>query len=260
MNRIQNPVTGLDHNLLPEVKSVKAPQALLFVGNSFFFFNNGAHRYVRNILKNAPIPPKYRGNMVAINGSSLSWHDLESYFRPHAISSYSFSQDGENRVIFRDPSEQLWDAVILHDSSQGPIHPTLGKDFVEFAKLDAEICRKHHAEPIFIASWCYQDKPEMTAQLADAVIKVANENHAIVIPAGLAFSEAHRRDPELNLYIGDKRHPKPAGTYLLALTIVETLFGIDVRKVTNAFDIDPELAFYLREVAHDTVTKFFSRS
>lgn len=254
---VVNPVTGLQHTVLPKIKEVAPPKALLWVGNSFFFFNNGAHRFVRRILQKAPVPPKYRGNLVAINGASLSWHDVESYFRPNAISSYSF--DSQNAVKFRDPSEKLWDSVLLLDSSQGPIHPQLGEDFKKFAKLDSDICRRHGAIPIFLISWAYADKPEMTAQLADAILTAANDNDAIAVPAGLAFAESLKKDPACPLYIGDKRHPTPAGSYLLAMTVVSTLFKIDVTTIDFACDIDETLAKFLRETAQDTVDRFFSR-
>ena len=83
-----NAATGLRHHEMPVVKSMPAPRALLFVGNSLFFFNNGVHRMLRQLMAKTPGAPKFRTNMVAINGASLSWHDVESYFRPNAISSY----------------------------------------------------------------------------------------------------------------------------------------------------------------------------
>ena len=89
---------------------------------------------MRRILQKAPGAPKCRTNLVAIGGASLSWHNLESYFRPNAIGSYSFSSDGNNTVVFRDPSEQLWDSVLLLDSTQGPIHPQLKENFRQFGK------------------------------------------------------------------------------------------------------------------------------
>lgn len=180
-----NPVTGLQHMVVPAIKGINPPKALLWVGNSLFFFNNGSHRFMRRILQKAPGAPKCRTNLVAIGGASLSWHDLESYFRPNAIGSYSFSSDGNNTVQFRDPSEQLWDSVLLLDSTQGPIHPQLKENFRQFGKKDAEICRSHNATPIFVISWAYRDRPEMTAQLADSIISVANENAALAVPAGL---------------------------------------------------------------------------
>ena len=254
-----NAITGLQHTVLPKIKEIDPPKALLWVGNSFFFFNNGAHRFTRRLLQKAPVVPKYRGNLVAINGASLSWHDLESYFRPNAISSYSFSTDGKNTVQFRDPEEKLWDSVLLLDSSQGPIHPQLKEDFKRFAKLDSEICRKHKAAPIFLISWAYADRPEMTAQLADAILSVANDNDAIAVPVGLAFALAREKDASCPLYIGDNRHPTPAGSYLLACTVIATLFKIDVRTIHFDCEVEPRLAKFLREVAQETVCRFFGR-
>lgn len=254
---ISNPITGLEHNVLPIVKSISRPKALLYVGNSFFFFNNGTHRLVRRMLQKAPEQPKFRSNMVAINGASLSWHDVESYFRANAISSYSF--DADNNVVFRDPKEKLWDTVLLHDSSQGPIHPLLSNEFEKYACMDAEICRAHGAEPVFIISWAYSDKPEMTVELADAITKVANDNNALAIPTGLAFALARKHRPNLKLYIEDKRHPTIAGTYLSACTIIASLFGIDVRNIPFNAELECEIAGFLREVANETTNRFFSR-
>ena len=254
---ICNPNTGLEHHIMPKVTVIDAPKALLYVGNSFFFFNNGAHRFVRRLLQKAPQPPKFRCNMVAINGASLSWHDVESYFRPHAISSYAFN--AENEVVFRDPNEQLWDSVLLHDSSQGPIHPAMGKDFEKFAQLDADICRAHNATPIFVISWAYADKPEMTAQLADAITTVANANNAMAVPVGLAWALARKKCPNVPLYISDKRHPTPAGSYLMACVIIASLFQIDVREIHFDTEIEPELAAFLRDVAQETCDRFFGR-
>ena len=56
-------------------------------------------------------------------------------------------------------------------------------------------------------SWAYADKPEMTAQLAEAYTIAGNDNNALVIPAGLAFARSISKQPELNLYAPDKRHP-----------------------------------------------------
>ena len=127
-------------------------------------------------------------NLIAIGGASLYWHDLETYFRPNAIASYAIKNDGTNRLVWRAPQKKLWDAVILCDSTQGPIHPDLRDRFIETAARDAAIARSHGAEPVFMITWAYADRPEMTEELADAVIAVANANHALAIPAGLAFA------------------------------------------------------------------------
>ncbi len=251
-----NAATGLRHHELPAVKSVPVPRALLFVGNSLFFFNNGVHRMLRQLMAQTPGAPKFRTNMVAINGASLSWHDVESYFRPNAISSYAINAN--NEVVFRDPEEKLWDSLILMDSTQGPIHPVLGPQFKAAAARNAAICRAHGAQPIFYITWAYRNRPEMTELLADAIISAANENGAIAVPTGLAWALALEWDPNLPLYMEDNRHPTPAGTYLQACVIAASLFGVRATDIGTDNDIDPSLAKVLRESAQETVDRFFA--
>ena len=182
------------------------PKSALFIGNSFFYYNNGMQGHV-SLLEKAADPEhkqEYRTTMVGIGGSGLDWHDVESYFRPNAIGSYSF--DERNNIVF-NKLNKLFDVAIMMDCSQCPIHPRLKGAFTEFAKKDSDIVRNHGARPVFFMSWAYADKPEMTAQLAEAYTVAGNANNALVIPAGLAFARAIARQPELNLYAPDKRHP-----------------------------------------------------
>src|SRR5258708_34697396 len=74
-------------------------------------------------------------------------------------------------------------------------------------------------------TWAYADAPEMTAQLAEQYTIAGNANDALVIPAGLAFAKAIARNPQVNLYDPDKRHPSLAGSYLGAATIYASLYG-----------------------------------
>src|SRR5207302_11331400 len=136
---------------------------------------------------------------------------VESYFRPNAIASYSF--DEHNNVVFGE-RDKLFDVAVMMDCSQCPIHPRLKTVFSEFAGKDSEIVRAHGAKPVFFMSWAYADKPEMTAQLAEAYTVAGNANNALVIPAGLAFARAISKQPELNLYAPDRGHPSLAGAYL----------------------------------------------
>lgn len=108
-------------------------------------------------------------------------------------------------------------------------------------------------------TWAYADRPEMTEELADAVLAVANANHAMAVPAGLAFAEAEKFAPTIPLRIEDKLHPTPEGSYLLAAVILESVFGINVRRVNEDCDLTPETAMILREIAHKTAVRFFDR-
>ena len=153
----------------------------------------------------------------------------------------------------------LGPVAVMMDCSQCPIHPRLKPVFTEFAKKDSDIVRAHGAKPIFFMSWAYADKPEMTAPLAEAYTVAGNANNALVIPAGLAFARAREKQPELNLYAPDKRHPSLAGTYLAACTTFAALTGRS--PVGNSYyaGVDEPTAKFLQQTAWDTVQDYYGK-
>ncbi len=244
----------------PLVKSLGPdfPKSELFIGNSFFYYNNGLPGHLSLLEKAADPEHKqdYRTTMVTIGGSGFDWHDVESYFRPDAIGRYSF--DDHNNVIF-SKSGKLYDAAVMMDCSQCPIHPTLKSVFTEFVKKDTDIVRSHGVTPVFFMSWAYADKPEMTAQLAEAYTVAGNANNALVIPAGLAFARALSKQPELNLYAADKRHPSLAGTYLATCTTFAALTGRSPVGNSYLAGIDEPTAHFLQTVAWETVQDYYGK-
>jgi hypothetical protein len=234
------------------------PKSDIFIGNSFFYYNNGMPSLVGLLEKAADPDHKhdYHAVMVTIGGSGLEWHDVESYFRPNAIGSYSF--DDHNNINFNS-RDKLFDTAVMMDCSQCPIHPKLKTVFTEYARKDSDIVRAHGARPVFFMSWAYADKPEMTAQLAEAYTIAGNENNALVIPAGLAFARALSKQPELNLYAPDKRHPSPAGTYLAACTTFAALTGRSPVGNPYLAGIDEPTAHLLQTVAWETVQDYYRK-
>ena len=234
------------------------PKTEIFIGNSFFYYNNGMPDHVRR-LETAADPDHahdYHNTMVTIGGSGFDWHDVESYFRPNAIGSYSF--DEHNNIVFHN-RDKLFDVAVMMDCSQCPIHPKLNTVFTEYAKKNSDIVRAHGARPVFFMSWAYADKPEMTAQLAEAYTIAGNDNNALVIPAGLAFARAISKQPELNLYAPDKRHPSPAGTYLAACTTFAALTGRSPVGNSYLAGIDEPTAHLLQTVAWETVQDYYGK-
>jgi hypothetical protein len=235
---------------------IESPKTSLYVGNSFFYYNNSMHGHVGAMARAADPANKaaYRSTSVTISGSGFDWHDLESYFRPNAIGRYSF--DEANTIVF-NTLDKLFDVAIMMDCSQCPIHPQLKTVFFDFAANGAATARRHGAKPVLFMSWAYADKPEMTAQLAEAYTAAGNDNDAFVIPAGLAFARSVAQRPDINLYAADKRHPSLFGTYLAAATIYAALYR--QTPVGNAYTagIDAGTARFLQAVAWETVQDYY---
>src|SRR5262249_61988481 len=97
------------------------------------------------------------------------------------------------------------------------------------------------------------------AHLAEAYTVPGTPNTALVTPAGLAFARARQRQPELNLYAPDKRHPSLAGTYLAACTTFAALTG--KTPVGNSYlaGIDEPTAKFLQEIAWETVQDYYGK-
>ena len=242
----------------PKLTDIGPVKTAIYIGNSFFYYNNSMHSHVLGMSRAADPNNRtaYRATSVTISGSGFDWHDTEGYFRPNAIGRYSFDED--NNIVF-NKLDKLFDAAIMMDCSQCPLHPQLKSVFTDFARKGAEAARKNGAKPVYFMSWAYADRPEMAAQLAEAYTVAGNENDAFVIPAGLAFARSVGKRPDLNLYARDKRHPSMLGTYLAAATVFAALH--QVTPVGNAYTagIDADTARFLQTVAWETVQDYYGR-
>jgi hypothetical protein len=93
----------------------EAPNSLLWVGNSFFYFNNSMHGHLGGLLNAAGVRG-IRQTSVAISGAGLDWHDVASHFKPGTgMLRYSFTPT--NDVAFNQ-FERAYDMVLMMDCSQ----------------------------------------------------------------------------------------------------------------------------------------------
>jgi hypothetical protein len=229
------------------------PASVVYIGNSFFYFNNGINAHMSGLIAAGMPGFKHRATMVTISGSGSDWHDVASYFRPNALGKYSFTPD--NKVVFNQ-LDRLFDVAVMMDCSQCPVHPQLKSVFTEYMKQNSEIVRRHGARPVLFMSWAYKDVPSMTQGLADAYTSAGRDNHAQVIPAGLAFARSMAQRPDVELYFTDKRHPSLAGSYLSACTTYATLFGKSPVGLSYTAGLDPAVARHLQTVAWETVQAY----
>ncbi|MDP3820897.1 MAG: hypothetical protein Q8R33_05410 [Burkholderiales bacterium] len=238
----------------PSAKPAAPTKTVLWVGNSFFYYNNSMHGHVRRLLAAAkPGEKGYRSTSATISGSGINWHDVEAHFKPGGVGSYSF--DANNNVVFNS-FDKPFDAAIIMDCSQCPVHPQLSKIFHEYAAKHSATVRKYGAEPVFFMSWAYSDKPEMTEQLAAAYTKAGADNKAKIVPAGLAFARSIAKRPDLNLYVADKRHPSLMGTYLAACTVLASVYGPSPVDNRYTAGLPADVAAHLQAVAWETVQAY----
>ena len=236
---------------------VREVKSLLWVGNSFYYYNNSMHGHVGQLLTAAGARGQ-RSSSATISGSGLNWHDVGSHLRADSgVGSYSFV--GDNEVRFNPKGEKKFDAVMMMDCSQCPIHPQLGPLFHEFVAKHSATARSFGTEPILFMSWAYSDKPEMTRPLADEYVKAGKAHNALVVPAGLAFAASVGRRPDVSLIVADKRHPSLAGTYLAACTVLASVYKLNPVGNKYTAGLPADVASYLQAVAWETSQAFHAK-
>ena len=235
---------------------VKAPQVdmpmrVLFVGNSYFYYNDSLHNHVDRMLAIAEPSRKKRIEFksATIGGAALAQHNVEH-----------LTQLGRLGV------KQPFELVILQGGSSEPLSERRRATF-RAAVLEAnQVVTSRGAKlalymtPAYVAPHAHA-RPENIRLTEDAYVAIGNEVQALVIPVGLAFEEAYRRRPDLQLHNKiDGSHPSMAGTYLAACTVLASVYGIS--PVGNSYDyygaIDRETAAFLQQVAQETVSRFFA--
>jgi hypothetical protein len=250
----QQPIQAQTKPKLPDLGHT--PESILWIGNSFFYYNNSMHNHFGRLVSSGRPGSSVRSTSVTISGSGLDWHDMDSLLRPAGLGRYSFV--GDNEVTFNKPGQQ-YDIAIMMDCSQCPIHPELKGAFHEAAKKYSQSLIRAGIRPVLFMSWAYKNKPEMTAQLAEQYTVAGNANGAFVIPAGLAFAKAIAKRADIELYDADKRHPSLAGTYLAACTAYATLYGKSPVGLSYTAGLSAELASTLQAAAWESVQEYFKQ-
>ena len=223
--------------LVPVASSTAGePDKVLFVGNSFTYYNNSLHNHYEDLVESAN--GLLHARIMTISSGHLPEHVA-------GLPSLAASDD--------------WDVVVLQGYSKGPISDDTARAFRKAAKQLVRVIRRNDAKPVFFMTWAYIDEPEMTALLDDAYTSIGKKLGAQVVPVGLAFERAIQLRPDLKLRIADRKHPTLAGTYLAACTFYAALHQQNPEGLSYTAGLEPDDAAFLQRVAWDTVENYSSR-
>jgi len=238
----------------PAVKRlpVESPQRILFVGNSYFYYNDSLHNHVRRMAIAAdPASEKaLQYKSATIGAAPLAHHDVKGLLAP-------------GRLGMKQP----YDVVILQGNSGDSLADARQAAYREKVReFSAEIAKTGARTALYMThAYVAPNKeasPDMIRKVEDMTVAAGNEVGALVIPVGLAFEEAYRQRPDIVLHkTFDGSHPDLIGTYLAACVVYASLYGKS--PVGNSYDyygkVDKDTAAFLQRVAEQTVKRFFGR-
>lgn len=223
----------------PATTSIEAPGHVLFIGNSFTYYNDGVDRHFANLAASSRPPLD-----VFVDSQTTPAQNLKGHF-----------EDERTRQALAGHG---WDVVVLQGSSFEPVYPSTQEEFLTYAdRLDSEV-RRLGAKTVFFMTWAYRGEPEMTAALLNTYVGKANELGALVVPVGLAWERAQQQNPSMSLY-SDSKHSNLNGTYLAACVFYAALFGVSPEGLPYTGGLDAGAAAFLQRVAWETTQTFYDR-
>ncbi|MFT6087389.1 MAG: hypothetical protein ACI9DS_003138 [Glaciecola sp.] len=255
----QNQKTSL---IQPTVVPVDEVKKILFIGNSFSFYNNGVHNHL--------------GSLIRANDE---WQANENRLRLSTLSGgYIHEHLDDLRYLLNKP-KGTWQAVILQGHSNEPIEQKTHEGFKNSIKQAVKLIKEQQLQPILLMTWGYKGQPDMGIELANAYTSLANELDVLAVPVGLAFWAGEQQLPEIELFVPDVlgvknkasvnaeltyrkvlRHPSNAGTYLMACVLYSALYQKSPEGNIFTAGIDKDMALKLQKLSWTVTSGFYKQN
>jgi hypothetical protein len=228
-------------------------QKVLFVGNSFSFYNNGIHNQVSNLIRAKGL-----------------WKSKSNKYRLMSLSGGKFSEHSKLLPAFLQQKNTQWDLVILQEVSNGAIINENKSEFRSSAKRLVKDIESAGSKAALFMTWAYDNKPEMIVPLAKAYQELGKELNVPVFPVGIAFTNFQLKYSDIPLHIPDVlgvkngkvsykknlKHPSLAGSYLAACVFYSVLYGESAEGNPYQAGLADDLALKIQNTAWKTVQKF----
>ena len=229
----------------------KDPERILFVGNSYLYYNDSLHNHFRRMVEEA-FPNKVDSiefKSATIGGSRLSHHNID-----HLLNHKNLSVS------------KPFDLVILQGGSGEVLSKKSRNEFAKQSRKLIKKIRKAGSEPALYMIHAYgKSHKKYDPSMIDKVIKTYEasgiKNNVIVIPVGIAFENAYKLDKTIQLHkFFDGSHPDLLGTYLAASVLYASIYKKDPTLIDYDYfgainDKDRE---FLQKVAKSTVEEYYN--
>ena len=216
-------------------QSQVSPRKVLFIGDSFTYSGGGIYTHFEKLAA-AATPALVVSTDKAVAGGAYLKRLWEMQEPVRLINTSAF------------------DVVVLQDD----IPETNPDYFRQYARMFVDEVRKNKGRPVLFMAWAYQRLGWISMQqIAEAHRNLAKELNVDVAPVGLAWQQASKQRPDLDMYAADREHPSIYGMYLATCVVFATVYG----KNPAGFNyvpsgMSPEQAGFLQMIAWQTVQDY----
>ncbi|MSR39361.1 MAG: hypothetical protein EXS02_11075 [Planctomycetes bacterium] len=215
--------------------AMKTPHRILFVGNSFTFYNGGLQGHFKKLSESAHPPRLLIADQATKGGATLK-----------------ILQGQES--IHRKIREGHYDLVVLQEDIPELIEHDVAPFLEQVRLFDREIRGAGGNTALFMA-WPYERLNWVgLAVIAEAHLAIGKELNVPVAPVGLAFQQSLQARPGLAMLGKDREHETIHGTYLAANVIYATIFLVSPLGLSyHPQGVSAEEAAFLQGIAWSAV-------
>ena len=220
--------------------------SLLFIGNSYTFFNDMPTETFEKTARSA-------GYNLKVTTVTSGGYTFERF---------ADSSDKHGARVDEALDGKKYDFVILQEQSVRPasdpkkfidglcaLYNKVGKA-VDKVFLYATWGRKAESKELSDRGWTSR---YMTDRLAASYTVASEKIGAEAAYVGLAFADIYENCPEIDLYNPDCSHPSAIGSYLIGITLFAKVFGVDPRTLDFETPFDKKDTEILKNAAYKVV-------
>jgi hypothetical protein len=218
---------------------------VLFIGNSFTYVND--------------LPEVLKG-LATASGDVL----IKDQNTP---AGWTFEQHSTDPATIALIQQGNWDYVVLQEQSQRPAFGDgqVAQEVFPYAKILDSLVHKYNscAKTIFYMTWgrkngdasnCAVLPPICTYYGMDSMLRLrytmmADDNNALLCPAGWVWNRIRLQYPGINLYDVDEIHPSPQGTFIAACSFYSMIFHKNPASNSYNFSLSSTEATQIKQQA-----------
>ena len=187
------------------------PQNILFIGNSYFYYNDSLHNHVRRMLEEAYPEMTFTFKSSTISAARLRHHNFE-----HLLDHKNFGV------------KEKYDLIIMQAGSFEFSNSEFKTKYIETVNEYSSMAKN---ADIKTALYMFHDylpyerryRKNNLEELIATHRQAAMESDSLLLPVALAFEKAYAARNDIKLHHPDGSHPSLLGHYLAAYTIFSFL-------------------------------------
>jgi hypothetical protein len=228
----------------------KTPERVLYIGNSYLYYNDSLHNHVRRMLNevypNEIDTSNYKS--VTISGSRSWHHNID-----HPLNHKNLG------------AKKPFQLVIFQGGSGETNTQSERRIFSNEVEKAVKKIKESGAEAALYMIHAYVNphedaNPQMIEDIKRMYIAAGKKNNVLVIPVGIAFENAYELNPNIKLHKSfDGSHPNMLGTYLASCVIFASITQKSPKGLQYSYynEVSNAEKNFLQDVAHKTVESFF---